>query len=97
MSLINSIKELMSLNPLYSFEELATLVISVLMNHHHGDFAAAITSGDPVELQDILEEQSDLFDRMQKITVASYERARDVSHTGEHNGADTRTTWRPAT
>jgi ATP-dependent Lon protease len=66
MSLINGIKELMSLNPLYS-EELKEYLSHFSPNEPSplADFAAAITSGDPVELQDILE-TFDLFDRMQK-------------------------------
>lgn len=56
MSLISSIKELMSLNPLYSEE------LKQYLNHFSPndpspltDFAAAITSADPDELQDVLE------------------------------------------
>ena len=66
MSLINGIKELMSLNPLYN-EELKEYLSHFSSNEPSplADFAAAITSADPVELQDILE-TFDLFDRMQK-------------------------------
>ncbi len=66
MSLINGIKELMSLNPLYN-EELKEYLSHFSPNEPSplADFAAAITSADPVELQDILE-TFDLFDRMQK-------------------------------
>ena len=66
MSLINGIKELMSLNPLYS-EELKEYLNHFSPNEPSplADFAAAITSADPVELQDILE-TFDLLDRMQK-------------------------------
>lgn len=66
MSLINGIKELMSLNPLYN-EELKEYLSHFSPNEPSplADFAAAITSADPVELQDILE-TFDLLERMQK-------------------------------
>lgn len=66
MSLINGIKELMSLNPLYNEE------LKEYLNHFNpnepsplADFAAAITSAEPQELQDILE-TFDLLERMEK-------------------------------
>ena len=69
MALINIIKELMILNPLYN-EELKNY-----LNHFNpnepsplADFAAAITSATPEELQDILE-TFDLLERMEKVLL----------------------------
>ncbi len=69
MSLINGIKELMSLNPLYSEE------LKQYLNHFSPndpspltDFAAAITSADPDELQDVLETLP-LLERMEKVLL----------------------------
>jgi len=69
MSLINGIKELMSLNPLYSEE------LKQYLNHFNpnepsplADFAAAITSADPKELQSVLE-TFPLMERMEKVLL----------------------------
>ncbi len=66
MSLINGIKELMSLNPLYNEE------LKQYLNHFKPndpspltDFAAAITSAEPQQLQEILETLP-LLERMEK-------------------------------
>lgn len=69
MSLINIIKELMTLNPLYN-EELKQYLNYFNPNEPSPltDFAAAITSADPVELQDILE-TIPLLDRMEKVLL----------------------------
>ena len=66
MSLINGIKELMSMNPLYN-EELKQYLSNFSPNDPSPltDFAAAITSADPAELQDVLE-TIDLLERMEK-------------------------------
>ena len=66
MSIINGIKELMSLNPLYN-EELKEYLSHFSSSEPSplADFAAAITSAESLELQDILE-TFDLIDRMQK-------------------------------
>lgn len=69
MSLINIIKELMKLNPLYNEE------LKHYLNYFNpsepsplADFAAAITSADPMELQDILE-TIPLLARMEKVLL----------------------------
>lgn len=69
MSLINGIKELMSLNPLYNEE------LKEYLNHFNPndpspltDFAAAITSADPQELQSVLE-TFPLLERMEKVLL----------------------------
>ncbi|MDA0788665.1 MAG: endopeptidase La [Proteobacteria bacterium] len=69
MSLINVIKELMTLNPLYN-EELKQYLNYFTPNEPSplADFAAAITSADPEELQDILETLP-LLDRMEKVLL----------------------------
>lgn len=66
MSLINGIKELMSLNPLYN-EELKQYLNNFNPNDPSPltDFAAAITSAEPEDLQEILE-TIDLLERMEK-------------------------------
>ena len=68
-SMINIIKELASLNPLYT-EELRHYLQYFTPNEPSPltDFAAAITSADPEELQDILE-TVDLLERMQKVLL----------------------------
>lgn len=69
MSLIDVIKELMTLNPLYN-EELKQY-LSHFSPHDPGpltDFAAAITSADAAELQDILE-TIPLLERMEKVLL----------------------------
>jgi ATP-dependent Lon protease len=69
MSLINIIKELMTLNPLYN-EELKQYLNYFNPNEPSplADFAAAITSADAEELQDILE-TIPLQDRMEKVLL----------------------------
>jgi ATP-dependent Lon protease len=69
MSLINIIKELMSLNPLYN-EELKQYLNYFDPNEPSAlsDFAAAITSADASELQEILETFS-LMERMEKVLL----------------------------
>jgi ATP-dependent Lon protease len=69
MSLINIIKELMTLNPLYN-EELKQYLNYFNVNEPSAlaDFAAAITSADPEELQDILETVN-LLERMEKVLL----------------------------
>ncbi len=69
MSLINIIKELMTLNPLYN-EELKQYLKYFNPNEPSplADFAAAITSADAEELQDILETLP-LLDRMEKVLL----------------------------
>ncbi len=69
MSLINVIKELMTLNPLYN-EELKQYLNYFTPNEPSplADFAAAITSADPEELQDILETLP-LLDRLEKVLL----------------------------
>ena len=69
MALINIIKELMTLNPLYN-EELKQYLNYFNPNEPSplADFAAAITSADPEELQDILE-TVDLLERMEKVLL----------------------------
>lgn len=69
MSLINGIKELMSLNPLYSEE------LKQYLNHFNpnepsplADFAAAITSAEPGDLQGVLE-TFPLLERMEKVLL----------------------------
>lgn len=69
MSLINGIKELMALNPLYSEE------LKDYLNHFNPnepspltDFAAAITAADPAELQAVLE-TFPLLERMEKVLL----------------------------
>ncbi|XOV87752.1 MAG: endopeptidase La [Pseudomonadota bacterium] len=69
MSLIDVIKELMTLNPLYNEE------LKQYLNHFSphdpsplADFAAAITSADAAELQDILE-TIPLLERMEKVLL----------------------------
>ncbi|HKI74269.1 MAG TPA: endopeptidase La [Pseudomonadales bacterium] len=69
MSIINIIKELMNLNPLYNEE------LKQYLNHFSPndpspltDFAAAITSASPEELQDILETVP-LLERMEKVLL----------------------------
>lgn len=69
MSLINGIKELMALNPLYSEE------LKQYLNHFSPndpspltDFAAAITSAEPEELQDVLQTLP-LLERMEKVLL----------------------------
>ncbi|MAI42399.1 MAG: endopeptidase La [Gammaproteobacteria bacterium] len=69
MALINIIKELMTLNPLYNEE------LKHYLSHFNAsepsalaDFAAAITSADSEELQDILE-TFDLHERMEKVLL----------------------------
>lgn len=68
-SMINIIKELATLNPLYT-EELRHYLQYFTPNEPSPltDFAAAITSADPEELQDILE-TVDLLERMQKVLL----------------------------
>ena len=68
-SMINIIKELASLNPLYS-EELKHYLNYFTPNEPSPltDFAAAITSADPVELQGILETVP-ILDRMQRVLL----------------------------
>lgn len=68
-SMINIIKELASLNPLYT-EELRHYLQYFTPNEPSPltDFAAAITSADPEELQDILETVN-LLERMQKVLL----------------------------
>lgn len=69
MSIINIIKELMSLNPLYN-EELKQYLNYFNPNDPSplADFAAAITSADADELQDILETLP-LLARMEKVLL----------------------------
>lgn len=69
MSIINIIKELMTLNPLYN-EELKQYLNYFDPNEPSplADFAAAITSADALELQDILE-TIPLLDRMEKVLL----------------------------
>ena len=69
MSLINGIKELMSLNPLYS-EELKQYLSHFNPNDPSPltDFAAAITSAEPEELQGVLETLP-LLERMEKVLL----------------------------
>jgi ATP-dependent Lon protease len=69
MSLINIIKELMTLNPLYN-EELKQYLNYFNANEPSAlaDFAAAITSADAEELQDIFETVN-LLERMEKILL----------------------------
>ena len=69
MSIINIIKELMQLNPLYN-EELKQYLNYFNPNDPGPltDFAAAITSADAVELQDILETLP-LLPRMEKVLL----------------------------
>ncbi|MBQ74269.1 MAG: endopeptidase La [Gammaproteobacteria bacterium] len=69
MSIINIIKELMTLNPLYN-EELKQYLNYFDPNEPSPltDFAAAITSADALELQDILE-TIPLLDRMAKVLL----------------------------
>ncbi len=69
MSIINIIKELMTLNPLYN-EELKQYLNYFTPNEPSPltDFAAAITSADPAELQDILETLP-LLERMEKVLL----------------------------
>ena len=69
MALINIIKELMTLNPLYNEE------LKHYLNHFNAnepsalaDFAAAITSAESDDLQDILE-TFDLNERMEKVLL----------------------------
>ncbi len=69
MSLINGIKELMSINPLYNEE------LKQYLNHFNPndpspltDFAAAITSAEPADLQDVLE-TFPLLARMEKVLL----------------------------
>ncbi|MEK9589538.1 MAG: LON peptidase substrate-binding domain-containing protein, partial [Gammaproteobacteria bacterium] len=68
-SMINIIKELASLNPLYS-EELKHYLNYFTPNEPSPltDFAAAITSADPMELQGILETVP-ILDRMQRVLL----------------------------
>ncbi len=69
MSLINIIKELMTLNPLYN-EELKQYLNHFNPNEasHLADFAAAITSADADVLQDVLETLP-LMKRMEKVLL----------------------------
>lgn len=69
MSIINVIKELMGLNPLYN-EELKQYLSNFSPNDPSPltDFAAAITSADADELQDILETVP-LLERMEKVLL----------------------------
>ncbi len=69
MSIINIIKELMVLNPLYN-EELKQYLNYFNPNEPSplADFAAAITSAEPDELQDILETLP-LLERMEKVLL----------------------------
>jgi ATP-dependent Lon protease len=69
MSIINIIKELMALNPLYN-EQLKQYLSYFNPNEPSAltDFAAAITSAEPAELQDVLN-TLDLVPRMQKVTM----------------------------
>jgi ATP-dependent Lon protease len=69
MSIINIIKELMVLNPLYN-EELKQYLHYFTPNEPSPltDFAAAITSAEPEELQDILE-TIPLLERMEKVLL----------------------------
>ncbi len=69
MSIINIIKELMGLNPLYN-EELKQYLNYFTPNDPSPltDFAAAITSAEPEELQDILE-TIPLLERMEKVLL----------------------------
>ena len=69
MSLINGIKELMSLNPLYS-EELKQYLSHFNPNDPSPltDFAAAITLAEPEELQGVLETLP-LLERMEKVLL----------------------------
>ncbi|MBD3646468.1 MAG: LON peptidase substrate-binding domain-containing protein, partial [Pseudomonadales bacterium] len=69
MSIINIIKELMTLNPLYN-EELKQYLNYFNPNEPSplADFAAAITSADAEELQDILETLP-LLERMEKVLL----------------------------
>ncbi len=69
MSIINIIKELMMLNPLYN-EELKQYLNYFNPNEPSPltDFAAAITSAEPEELQDILE-TIPLLERMEKVLL----------------------------
>ncbi|MEE2914462.1 MAG: endopeptidase La [Pseudomonadota bacterium] len=69
MSLIDIIKELMTLNPLYN-EELKQYLshFSTTDPSPLADFGAAITSADPVELQEILETVA-LMPRMEKVLM----------------------------
>ncbi|HIG44051.1 MAG TPA: endopeptidase La [Gammaproteobacteria bacterium] len=69
MSIINIIKELMTLNPLYS-EELKQYLNNFNPNEPSplADFAAAITSSEPAELQEILE-TIPLGERMEKVLL----------------------------
>ncbi len=69
MSLINGIKELMSLNPLHS-EELKQYLEHFNPNEPSplADFAAAITSTEPANQQDVLE-TFPLLERMEKVLL----------------------------
>lgn len=69
MSIINHIKELMTLNPLYN-EELKQYLNYFTPNEPGPltDFAAAITSAKPAELQDVLE-TIPLLERMEKVLL----------------------------
>lgn len=69
MSIINGIKELMGLNPLYN-EELKQYLNYFNPNDPSPltDFAAAITSAEPDDLQDILE-TIPLLERMEKVLL----------------------------
>lgn len=69
MSIINIIKELMHLNPLYN-EELKQYLNYFNPNEPSPltDFAAAITSAEPAEMQDVLETLP-LLERMEKVLL----------------------------
>lgn len=69
MALIDIIKELMTLNPLYN-EELKQYLNYFTANEPGplADFAAAITSATPAEMQDILETLP-LLERMEKVLL----------------------------
>ncbi len=69
MAIINSIKELLPLNPLYS-EELKYFLNRFGPNEPSplADFAASLTSADKVQLQDVLE-TAPLIERMKKVLV----------------------------
>ncbi len=69
MSLIDIIKELMTLNPLYN-EELKQYLshFSTTNPSPLADFGAAVTSADPVELQEILDTVA-LMPRMEKVLM----------------------------
>ncbi|MCB1647659.1 MAG: endopeptidase La, partial [Pseudomonadales bacterium] len=69
MAIINIIKELMTLNPLYN-EELKQYLNYFNPNEPGplADFAAAITSAEPEEMQDILETLP-LLERMEKVLL----------------------------